>query len=374
MNKKLNILYHTNLSGNPNAGPTYSVPKQIKSQANIDNVLWINNSNIKLKEWEDTKVFHTAQEYNFKSLKDLPEPFNNPDLVIFESFYQMNDIKLSKELIKKKIPYIIIPRGALTNKAQNIKKIKKMIGNFLFFKKFAKNAGAIQFLTQNEKIDSGNKWNRNCFIIPNGINIPLKQKKAFNNNKTIFSFIGRLSIQHKGLDLLITSINECKKELRKDNCIFNIYGPDENGSKKKLNKMIDDYGLNDIVRILGSVNGEEKEKVLLNTDIFVLTSRFEGHPMGLIEALSYGIPCLVSNGSNMREEVEKYDCGWTADNTVESISKALKKILVEKTKISIKSNNTNNIAREYVWTNIAKRSHIELEKLRETKEDEKNSI
>ena len=49
----------------------------------------------------------------------------------------------------------------------------------------------------------------------------------------------------------------------------------------------------------GAVFGKVKEKVLLDNDFFILTSRLEGHPMALIEALSYGLPCLVTQGSRL---------------------------------------------------------------------------
>ena len=50
---------------------------------------------------------------------------------------------------------------------------------------------------------------------------------------------------------------------------------------------------------MGGVYGDNKVKVLLDTDIFILTSRYEGMPMGVLEAWSYGIPCILSDGTNM---------------------------------------------------------------------------
>jgi len=47
--------------------------------------------------------------------------------------------------------------------------------------------------------------------------------------------------------------------------------------------------LQNVVYINDGIFDDEKEKKQLESDFFILTSRFEGHPMGLIEALSYGL-------------------------------------------------------------------------------------
>lgn len=357
MKDKLVILYHTNLSGNLSAGPTYSVPKQILAQSKIDDVMWINNGNVILSEWENTGVFYTRDQLGFRTLEDLPKPFNHPDIVVFESFFQMADVKLSHELNKKMIPYIIVPRGALTKEAQRIKKYKKLLGNFLYFKSFSRHAAGIQYLTEKECTDSGEKWNKNTFIIPNGIDIPNVTKCVFSENKIIFSFVGRIAIRHKGLDLLIDAVEMSAELLRSNKCKFNLYGPDDSGSVETLKSLIGSKELGDLIEIFAGVYGKDKEDVLLNTDVFVLTSRFEGHPMGLIEALSYGIPALVTTGSNMRNEIDEYDAGWTCDCSAEDINKSILEILNGVSTMELVGKNARLLAECYRWEALSEKAH-----------------
>ena len=75
-----------------------------------------------------------------------------------------------------------------------------------------------------------------------------------------------------------------------------------------------------------------KKKLYFWIVIFVLTSRFEGHPMGLIEALSYGLPSLVTTGTNMAKEIESNNAGWIAETEIESIVIAIKRLIREKVK------------------------------------------
>jgi glycosyltransferase involved in cell wall biosynthesis len=78
--------------------------------------------------------------------------------------------------------------------------------------------------------------------------------------------------------------------------------------------------------------GRRRKTPLLASDVFLIPSRFEGHPMALIEALSYGLPCVATTtGSNMRREVEEFNAGWTADCSSESLKKALLEVISKET-------------------------------------------
>ena len=80
--------------------------------------------------------------------------------------------------------------------------------------------------------------------------------------------------------------------------------------------------------------------------------------MGLIEALAYGIPSLVSTGSNMRTEIEQYNAGWACDVSVESIMKAMLKMINEKKSFSCFGQNARKLALNYDWDKIACSTHF----------------
>ena len=69
--------------------------------------------------------------------------------------------------------------------------------------------------------------------------------------------------------------------------------------------------------------GHEKEEKLLEADIFIQTSRHEGMPMGILEALSYGVPCLITKGATLGEYISDYDAGWVSDTNAKSLSKTI---------------------------------------------------
>ena len=352
----MDILYISHLSDKISAGPNWSVPASIRAQSNLDNVLWINITSARMKHWLDVKCFYDIGECRRLELKNLPVPFSFPDLVVFEGFYAIKEVLFSYELRRKRIPYVIIPRGSLTRQAlHNHSWLKKKIAHWLFFNSFVKHALAIQFLTEKEYEDSI-KLNKNHVIIPNGFHQPVLKKECFSEVGIKALFIGRIDVYHKGLDLLVQACQQIKEELREVKFMITCYGPKGNEADG-LNMLIKGYGIEDIVKLKGEIGGKEKENAILDADVFIMTSRFEGHPMGLIEALSYGLPVLISRGTNMMNELQEANAGWTCENEVNSIVTCLSRLIKEKSLLKQKSHNARLLAAKYDWDLLAKDFH-----------------
>ncbi|WP_024293397.1 glycosyltransferase [Lacrimispora indolis] len=353
----MNILYVSALEGGKYSGPLYSVPKQVQAQAKIDNVYWVNLTEISTVNRFDENLYHYIPLKRFR-LSGLPEPFNKPDLIVFEEFFKIECCKVGRDAVKNKIPYIIIPRCQMTGKYLQNKKLKKMLASIIMFSDFAKKALSVQFLTPQEQVDSVEYFKGNYFIIPNGIDIP-EQTVSFRN-KTDYTgtFIGRYSIWQKGLDLLIKAIEKEKKVLEEHHLIFELYGPDERtGSSQDIIELVKENKVEHLVHVNGPVFDDEKKKKLLDSDFFIHTSRFEGMPMSVLEALSYGLPCVVTQGSNLKEDVELYNAGWGASDTVEDIANVLKNVAKNLDLLQVKGTYAVELAKKYSWGSIAKESH-----------------
>ncbi len=349
------------MKGVPYSGLTAAVPPFVDAISKHDNVFWYNIRELEHQIKNCTAVCHATN--HFRYISELPSPFNNPDLVVFENVYHFGFITLSKQLVNNKIPYIVVPHSALCRNAQTNKRLKKLIGNCLFFNHFIKHASAIHYLTTREHFDSGDKWNKNCFVIPNGIKIPDISNNWTEHSLFVGSFIGRLDVFQKGIDLLLKAIALTKSLLMQNYFQINIYGADSVGDKLKICEMIKKNQLEDLVSIHDPVYDDEKQQVLLHSDFFVLTSRFEGHPMGLIEALAYGLPALVTDGTNMGEEISSHNAGWTCKCTAEDISAGLKRIVADQKSLHEKQINARKLAEEYSWDRIGQSAHKIYQKI-----------
>lgn len=367
----MNILYVSKIDGRPWSGPSYSVPHQVEAQALCDNVMWYNlildpipEGKANVDCWRTKSYYRDLTSVPSGRIKDLPMPFSKPDLIIVEQGYPFARCSIRKEIMKSKIPYIVIPRGELTATAQNKKRVKKAIGNIVLgYYGFMRKAIAIQFLTEQEKRETSSNWYSNAFVIPNGTVVPQQPIRQHSRKRIKCVSIGRLEPFQKGLDLLISACGIIKSELETANCTIDLYGSNKEGKLKEIRELVKANDLDSIISFHDGVFGEEKAKVLLDADVFLMTSRFEGHPTGLLEALAYGLPCLVTTGSNMRKEVEAANAGWGADNSVEAIKNAMLAMISQRESYTSKGNNAYNLSLKYDWDALAKRAHFTYEGL-----------
>ena len=144
---------------------------------------------------------------------------------------------------------------------------------------------------------------------------------------------------------------------------INIYGPDNivewyNG----LNNDIQLRNLEDLLFLHHAVTGEQKVIVLMRADYFIQTSRNEGMPMGILEALSYGVPCIITEGTSLGDIVRKYDAGWVAETSVESIAQTIELAIDENDSLMDKSYNARRLVKDNFSWDIITSNAIEYYK------------
>lgn len=342
----MNILHIASIAGNTCNGVHVAVPQHIQAQQRLVNVGIVNTRNVPVDGAEKQFPYDTPFE-----ITNLPAPFDSPDLVVFHEVYKKEYLSISANLRKMRIPYVILPHGSLTAMAQRKSWAKKIVGNLLLFNRFINNAKGIQFLSQNELNKSRNK--QKGFVGTNGMNLPDVLKTKFHDDKVNFVFIGRKDIYYKGLDLLLPAIASNNEGLRMKNARIQLYGPGHAKNLSTLDEMVRDLCVNDLVQCYGGIQGEQKREVLLSADVFIQTSRSEGMPMGILEALSYGVPCLVTEGTSMGELIRRYDAGWVVQTDTQDIGCGLNTVISQRDQWQIKSRNARKMVEEnFLWDKV----------------------
>lgn len=123
----------------------------------------------------------------------------------------------------------------------------------------------------------------NVAYIPNIL--PFNIDGTVNYASKVVIAVGRLDAQ-KGFDRLI-GIWSLLANDHKD-WKLKIYG--EGSDKQRLQKQIDSLGLSSSVTLCGSA--KDIRSKYLESSIFVMTSRYEGMPMTMLEAKSLGLPVV----------------------------------------------------------------------------------
>lgn len=290
--------------------------------------------------------------------------FYLPDVVIFHSFYFWEYIKLYKILKKSNISYFIQPHGSFMIESMKKSRIKKTVARALFFDKFVRNSEGIIYLNQSEKINSLYKSETNL-IIPNGIADEASMReydyKYKSSSSVEFYYLGRFDINHKGLDILIDSLEMLDNMCEGRTITFSFYGIGNHSQVEYIeNRICQLRNIN--VCNKGPLIGKEKAEHLRGK-IMVLTSRYEGFPMTVLEALSYGNPCIVTKETNVLDEVVLNNLGWACTLDAQSIASAMLKAYDDylTSQEEYFANCVHYVTTEYSWGRIA---HISFEELK----------
>lgn len=287
-------------------------------------------------------------------LKTTIETFR-PDIgtingIFFKEFFFVG--MLMKRL---KIPYLIAFHGSFSRANYKKHTLRKFFYKHLVFSPIVKDAANVIFLSESER---RNSVVRNCkvnpLVIPNGCFLPEIEKKQPPSERAIeIIYIGRMDIYGKGIDVLNEGIELLKQRAKTVDFRIRLYGQHSGSSEKWIAEHIatDD---NPIISYEGPVFGPAKDLALKRSDIMILPSRSEGFPMSILEALSYGLPCIVTAETNVADIIKQNECGWTTALSAQDIANSIVKACNQ-----YRSNSDNLIrnsrqtAANFTWPQIA---------------------
>ena len=147
-------------------------------------------------------------------------------------------------------------------------------------------------------------YNRETKFIPNGVNCPkikeiqlVKEKYGLEKDSYIL-YLGRL-VPEKGLRYLIEAFKKVKTEKK---LIIAGGSSDTEAFSAELKAIAKD---DERIIFTGFVQGQMLDELYSNAYVYVLPSDLEGMPLSLLEAMSYGNCCVVSDIDECTSVVEK---------------------------------------------------------------------
>ena len=167
----------------------------------------------------------------------------------------------------------------------------------------AKYADEIIVLSRNLQKYFEDTYNRETVYIPNGINKPnivgnrlIKEKWNLDKDSYIL-YLGRI-VPEKGIQYLVEAFHQVDTNKK---LVIAGGASDTEEFMQQIKKIAD---TDDRIMFTGFVQGEELKELYSNAYIYVLPSDLEGMPLSLLEAMSYGNCCLVSDIPECTEVIQ----------------------------------------------------------------------
>lgn len=222
----------------------------------------------------------------------------------------------------------------------------------------ARYADEIIVLSENVQKYFEDIYGRNTVYIPNGVDSPiirrpLQIKERFKLDKDEYVlYLGRL-VPEKGISYLI----EAFKKLDTDKKLVIAGGSSD--TKEYLKQLQEQANSDERIIFTGFVQGQLLEELYSNAYIYVLPSDLEGMPLSLLEAMSYGNCCVVSDIAECSEVVEDKAVMFKKSDVSDLDNKL--QLLCDHPDIvwTFKQNSANFICSKYNWDEVTDKT-IEL--------------
>jgi len=262
-------------------------------------------------------------------------------------------VSVAKAIRLCKIPLIACPINSKGKGDTNF--IKSIPGWRYIVKILNKHCNAINIIASDIKIDLaeiGINIPQLCEI-PNGIPIRpiMRQNQESCVRKLIFT--GRLN-QQKGLDILIKSLANLRNEGYSFQC--NIVG--DGPLYYQLAKKIQEYSIHDKIHVIGSIPSENIRNMLLDADVFIMPSRYEGMSNSVLEAMEAEMPVIVTRCGGIDHYIDQKN-GWVcAPGNEDDLTRCLREMLETPTALlnEMGINNRNLVKNTFSIEQIASKN------------------
>ena len=281
-----------------------------------------------------------------------------PDLIIshaYRQYYSTIALKVARRL---NIPCILVTHAPFLDK--NLRDFKLNLAVLIYDNFIGK-----RILNKYSKIFTITNWEipyllnlgvkRDKIVYsPNGIPKEFFRANKIKNKKTKFKnilFLGRIA-PIKDVETLLNSFKLALK--KENNLILNLVGPVEEGYGKKIKLLIKKLNIKDKVIFHKPVYDlQDKISIIDNSDIFILSSKREGMPQSLIEAMSRGKVVISSKTDGGKEIVKDGENGYLFDigDEVQLSKNILESIKENKKNESIKKNARKTVE-QFSWDKL----------------------
>ncbi len=257
-------------------------------------------------------------------------------------------------------PYLVSPHGGYSPQVVGGRnRLLKQIWISLWERSYLNRARAVHAVSQSEADELRSFGIKAPVIsIPKGVDAELLTRHSPKPHEaSAWIYLGRLAVDHKGLDLLVRGYALLYEQRDGELPPLVLAGPDFRGGRRQLEQLAQSCSIAGSVRFEGPVFGEDKLALLVQAKLFVHTSRFDTLPFSVLEALALGRPVLVTPETHFTQYIEKYGAGWVVEGTPEAIARALHTALqTSPQELDAAGDRARSLVRDnFEWASVAER-------------------
>ena len=254
---------------------------------------------------------------------------NEYDAVVVHGVWQYTSLAVWRALRRGPVPYFVYFHGMLDpwfRRAYPLKHVKKWLYWPWADYRVARDAKAVLFTAREEQhLAAQSFWLYR--VTPAVVGYGLAQEgpeggglvESFHaawpqtRDRHLVLFLGRLNPK-KGCDLLIEAFARLARADPRAHLV--MAGPDPGALGQALRALARTHGVADRITWTGMLEGSMKWGALRAADVFALPSHQENFGVAVVEALSVGLPVLISQRVNIWREVVEDQAGFADEDTV----------------------------------------------------------
>lgn len=310
-----------------NAGDAFDVRSIAINLAQLNNTVEIYCSYNCKNMIEHPNITYFRRRYSFLSIIDLHTRRKRIDFAHLFCGYIASLYWIAIYLQLAKTPYCYSGFGQVSEQGLERSFWKKKLYTLFCLKSILKHAKFIQVCSIQERNYVMKIGAKRAVIAPLSLEGYELTATASSSERSFITFIGRLDIWQKGLDLFLEVVKELGPLIKEKGYKVVLAGRSEEASIQYLASIVDEYQLGELVNVRVDITEAEKLTLLNSTLIFYHPSRIEGFARSMREALSMKIPTLTTSGSNIGDTINKYQVGLSTEFDVDQQVIALKKLL-----------------------------------------------